>query len=105
MELRGVIDIFPLCGKIYRYTKNKEAISMEQLKKFFPWSFKALDVKALVIAIIIYVVIGFIGGLIIGLLALIPVIGLLAGIVGALLEIYTLAGIILAILVFAKVLK
>ena len=78
---------------------------MDQLKKFFPWSFKALDVKALVIAIIIYIVIGFIGGLIIGLLSAIPLIGWLFSIVGALLEIYTLAGIILAILVFAKVLK
>ena len=48
---------------------------MDQLKKFFPWSFKALDVKALVIAIIIYIVIGFIGGLIIGLLSIIPFIG------------------------------
>ena len=78
---------------------------MDQLKKFFPHAFKALDVKALIIAISIYIVIGFIGGLIIGLLSLIPIIGLLAGIVGALLELYTLAGIVLAILVFLKVLK
>ena len=32
---------------------------MDQLKKFFPHAFKALDVKALIIAIIIYIVIGF----------------------------------------------
>ena len=78
---------------------------MDTLKKFFPHAFKATDVKALVIAIIIYIVIGFVGGLIIGLLSAIPLIGWLFSIVGALLEIYTLAGIILAILVFAKVLK
>ena len=78
---------------------------MDILKKFFPHAFKANDVKALVIAIIIYLVIGFVGGLIIGLLSAIPLIGWLFSIVGALLDLYTLVGIILAILVFAKVLK
>ena len=78
---------------------------MDFLKKFFPWSFKANDVKALVIAIVIYIVIGFVGGLVIGLLGAIPFIGWLFRIVGALLDVYTLVGIILAVLVFAKVLK
>lgn len=78
---------------------------MDLLKKYFPWSFKANDVKALVIAIIIYIVIGFVGGLIIGLLGAIPFIGWLFSIVGGLLDLYTLIGIILAVLVFAKVLK
>lgn len=78
---------------------------MDTLKKFFPHAFKAVDVKALVIAIIIYIVIGFVGGLIIGLLSAIPFIGWLFSIVGALLDLYTLIGIVLAILVFAKVLK
>ena len=78
---------------------------MDFLKKFFPWSFKANDVKALVISIIIYIVIGIVGGLIISLLSWIPIIGWLLGIIGGLLDLYTLVGIILAILVFAKVLK
>ncbi len=78
---------------------------METLKKFFPHAFKANEVKDLVISIIIYLVIGFVGGLIIGLLSGIPFIGWLFSIVGGLLDLYTLVGIILAVLVFAKVLK
>ena len=78
---------------------------MDTLKKFFPHAFKAAEVKDLVIAIIIYLVIGFVGGLIIGLLSAIPFIGWLFSIVGGLLDLYTLIGIILAVLVFAKVLK
>ncbi len=78
---------------------------MDFLKKFFPWSFKANDVKALVISIIIYIVIGFVGGLILGLLSAIPLIGWLFSIVGGLLELYTVVGIVLAVLVFVKVLK
>ena len=78
---------------------------MDFLKKYFPHAFKATEVKALVISIIIYLVIGFVGGLIIGLLSAIPLIGWLFSIVGAPLDLYTLVGIILAVLVFAKVLK
>lgn len=78
---------------------------MDLLKKYFPWSFKASDGKALAIAILIYIVIGIVGGLIIGLLSWIPVIGWLLSIVGGLLDLYTLVGIILAVLFFAKVLK
>ena len=62
-------------------------------------------VKGDAVMSLIITAINFIGGLIIGLLSIIPFIGWLFSIVGALLEIYTLAGIILAILVFAKVLK
>ena len=78
---------------------------MDTLKKFFPHAFKAVDVKSLVISIIIYLVIGIVGGLILGLLSAIPLIGWLFSIVGALLDLYTLVGIVLAVLVFAKVLK
>lgn len=78
---------------------------MDLLKKYFPWSFKAIEVKDLVISIIIYIVIGVVGGLIISLLSWIPIIGWLLGLVGGLLDLYTLIGIILAVLVFAKVLK
>ena len=74
---------------------------MDQLKKIFPHAFKAQDVKSLIIAIIIYIIIGFVGGIVIGL----PIIRILAGILGALLEIYTVGGIVLAILSFLKIVK
>lgn len=78
---------------------------MDMVKKYFPQAFKANDVKSLIIALLIYTVIAFVGGLVIGLLGIIPIIGFIAGVLGWLLEIYCTIGIILAILVFLKVVK
>lgn len=78
---------------------------MDFLKKWFPWSFRANDVKSLIISILIYIAIGIVGGLIISLLIWVPLVGWLLGLVGGLLDLYTLVGIILAILEFAGVLK
>jgi len=88
------------------YEKQAERrIIMDLLKKVFPFSFKAKDLGKFIVSLLIYIVIGVVGGLVIGLLAKIPVIGLLAGILGALLDLYGLIGIVLAILVFVKVVK
>lgn len=78
---------------------------MEALKKFFPNAFKAVDVKSLIIAIIIYAVIDIVCGFVIGLLALIPIIGIIFGLIGSIVGLYALIGIILSILVFLKVVK
>lgn len=78
---------------------------MDKVKKFFPFSVKGTDIKSLVISIIIYIVIGFVGGLIIGLLGAIPLIGILFSIVGWVLDIYCLVGIVLAVLYFLGVVK
>lgn len=78
---------------------------MDMVKKYFPQAFKANDVKSLIIALLIYAVIAFVGGLVIGLLGIIPITGFIAGVLGWLLEIYCTIGIILAILVFLKVVK
>ena len=79
---------------------------MDALKKFFPLSFKfTKDVGNLIIGILIYLVVGFIGGFVIGLTALIPIVNIVCGLLGGLLDIYVLAGIVIQILVFAKVLK
>lgn len=75
------------------------------LQKFFPNAFKAHDLTSFIVALIIYAVIGIVGGFVIGILAGIPLIGLFAGIAGALLELYTVVGVVLSILVFLKVLK
>ena len=49
---------------------------MDALKKFFPLSFKyTKDVANLIIGIIIYLVVGAVAGILIGVLALIPIIG------------------------------
>ena len=79
---------------------------MDALKKLFPLSFKyTKDVANLIIGILLYLVVGIVGGLVIGLTLLIPIVNLICGLVGALLDLYVLAGIVIQILVFAKVIK
>ncbi len=72
---------------------------MDFLKKFFPYSFGAADVKALVIKIVVYVLVGYLAGFVVG---LIPLLG---GILGTLVSLYSTAGWIIAILDYLKVLK
>ena len=79
---------------------------MDILKKVFPLSFKYVgEVANLVIGIIIYVLVGIVGGAVIGLTASLPVVGIILGIVGALLDLYVTAGIVIEILVHCKVIK
>ena len=78
---------------------------MEMLKKFFPLAFKAKDGMKLAVSVIIYILIDFVCGLVIGLLAKLPLIGVLFGLVGSVIGLYALIGIILSILVFLKVVK
>ncbi len=78
---------------------------MEMLKKFFPNAFKATELKAFIIALVVYVVIDIVCGAVIGLLAKIPLIGIIFSLVGAVVGLYALVGIILSILVFVKVIK
>lgn len=72
---------------------------MDMLKKFFPYSFGAADVKALVIKIAVYVIAGYLLGWLVG---LIPVVGSIAGWI---ISLYSTVGWILAILDYLKVLK
>jgi len=91
----------------------KELI-MDLLKKLFPLSFKyTKDVANLIIGILIYIVIGAIGGVVLGLIGalagILPIIGGLLGVVlgfiGSIIDLYAVAGIVIQILVFVKVLK
>lgn len=79
---------------------------MEQLKKYFPKSFGLEDIKALVIAILIYVVIDLLCGAVCWILGLIPLLGgIAAWIVGTVVGIYTTLGIVLAVVSFLKIVK
>ena len=78
---------------------------MDMIKKFFPQAMQAHDVKGLIIAILIYAVVNFVGGLVLGLLDAIPLVGFVFGVLGWVLSIYCAVGIITAILVFLKVVK
>ena len=78
---------------------------LNKLKPFFPFSFRVGDLTELIISLAIYLIGGAICGLIIGFLASIPIIGFLFGLVGGLLGLYSLIGIILSVLVYLKVVK
>ena len=78
---------------------------MDMIRKVFPYSLGAKDVKELVIKILVYLVAGVIVGALIGILAKIPVLGLIFSLVGAVVDLYCFVGIILAILDYMKVLK
>lgn len=69
---------------------------MDMLKKIFPYSFGAQDVKGLIIKILVYWVVSAVLGWILG---LIPLVGaFLSGVVG----LYSFVGWILAIIVYLK---
>ena len=72
---------------------------MDMLKKIFPYSFGAQDVKALVIKILVYLVAS---ALLCWVIGLIPLIG---GIVSWVIGVYCTVGWILVILDYLKVLK
>ncbi len=80
---------------------------MQFLKTFWPLPFKVRpkDVTSLVVQIIIAVVVCAVFGLLIGLLAWIPIAGILFGLVGSLVELYGLIDIVLCVLVFLDLLK
>lgn len=78
---------------------------MDILKKFFPSAFKATEVKAFIISLVIYVLIDIVCGFVIGLLAKIPVLGIIFSLLGSLVGLYALVGVVLSILVFVKVVK
>ena len=75
------------------------------IKSLFPQAMQAKDLKGLLIAILIYVIVNFVGGFVLGLLSKIPLLGFVFGLVGWVLSIYCAVGIIVAILVFFKIVK
>ena len=78
---------------------------MDILKKFFPDAFRSKDVNSFIVTLLLYGVGSLIVGLVLGLLAKIPLIGIVFSLIGALVGIYALVGIVLAILVFVKVIE
>ena len=78
---------------------------MDILKKYFPHAFKATELTAFIITLIIYILIDVVCGFVIGLLAKLPIVGIVFTLVGSLVGLYALVGIVLSILVFTKILK
>ena len=78
---------------------------MDILKKYWPHAYKAPELNAFIITLLIYILIDVVCGFVIGLLVKIPVIGIIFTLVGSLVGLYALVGVVLSILIFAKVLK
>ena len=79
---------------------------MDLIKKIFPLSFKyAKDVPNLITGIILYLIVAAVGGFIIWLASLVPLVGWLIGSLGSILDLYVAVGVVLQILVFLKVVK
>ncbi len=78
---------------------------MDILKKYLPHAFKAKETNDFIVALIIYAVIAIVGGAVIGLLSMLPIIGFVFGLIGAVVDLYALVGVVLSILVFVKVIK
>lgn len=78
---------------------------MDFLKMLWPTPFKIRpkDTMSFVIQLVIFIVVCAVGGLLIGLLAGIPVAGIIFCILGGLFDLYGLIGIILCVLVFLDV--
>lgn len=78
---------------------------MNLAKKYFPYSLKANNFVGLIVAILIYSIINFVGGIIFSLLSKLPLIGFIPAVLGWALSIYCAAGAVIAIFIFFKVLK
>lgn len=80
---------------------------IDYLKMIWPTPFKVQekDVVSLVMQLVIFLVLCTVGGLLIGLLAGLPIVGFIFVILGSLLDIYGLVGIILAVLKFLGMVK
>jgi len=76
------------------------------LKHYFPAALRSVDKSSLFKAIIFYLVIGIIGGIICRVVGIIPIIGwLVAAALGLVVGIYTLVGLVLSILTYISVRK
>ncbi len=78
---------------------------MNFVKKYFPYSLKADNVTGLIVSILIYAIVNFVGGFVLGILSKLPLVGFIAAFAGWLLGVYCAVGAIFAILLFFHILK
>lgn len=78
---------------------------MDFLKTWFPFSFRPADARAFVITVLIYLVLGAVGGVLMGLFSYLWLVGWVFKILGSLLDVYVLIGIVLTVLSFTNVIR
>ena len=77
---------------------------MNSYKKYFPLAFtEKKDIMALVVNIVLHIVAGWIAGIVLGIVGILPVIGLVAGLAGAAAELYLLVSMVLSVLDYLKI--
>ena len=93
-----------LCSKTLKHRKGE--MTMDMLKKIFPYSFqKKKDTEDLIKNVLIQLIVGIIAGVLIGVLVNIRLIGAVIGLVGGLVDLYVIVGIVLSVLDYKKLLK
>ena len=76
------------------------------LKQFFPAALGATNSSSLMKAIILYLVVGIVGGVICKIIGIMPIIGwLVAALLGLVIGLYVLIGLVLSILTYIAVTK
>lgn len=78
---------------------------MNLLKSLFPISRGATSVKGLIIAILIYFVVNFVGGLVFSFLSVFPLVGFVFDFIAWVLNAYCLVGVIVAVLILCEVIE
>ncbi len=78
---------------------------MDIIRKVFPYSLGAKEIKEVVIKILVYLVVGVVVGFFIGILTKIPLLGLIFSLVGAVVDLYCFVGIVIAVLDYIGALK
>ena len=76
---------------------------MNLAKKYFPYSLKGTNLTGLIVAILIYAIINFVGGIVFSILSKLPLVGFIASFAGWALSIYCAAGGVLAVFIFFKI--
>ena len=77
---------------------------MNSLKIYFPLAFtEKKDIMAVVANVALHIVAGWIAGIVLGIVGILPVIGLVAGLAGAAAELYLLVSMVLSVLDYLKI--
>lgn len=79
---------------------------MDMLKKIFPVSFSFADTLVnLVVGILIYVLAPALLSVVLGLLAMIPLVGIVFSVINWLVGVYAFVGLVILVLVYLKLVK
>ena len=78
---------------------------MEILKKIFPNAYNSDELKGFLLALVVYILIDAVCGVVASQLTGIPVVGAIFGFLSAAVGLYAFVGIVLSVLVYFKVVK